>query len=424
MSSIAVVAAHRASARSADAAGRRSCSDMVTSERRPAGSSADQRAEQARRPPARGARQPAVPRPAEEPGRTARGNRPLGGRGECRHSASSSATSANASGEVDGGAKPGWRAPSGTPRVRPRLCGTGRGPGGLRPHCGGPHQRRRRGHDRPPARPRGWTATSLRARGIALRAAGDLAAAEAALQESLEYTQHLLLFACWTHARFALVLISHDHLDAAVRHVRKALATGPPVEHYEARLARCELAAARAEPEAARLVAEARQLAAVGGHRQPGPTRRTARGGRRLTAAAAAGTRAGALSLDRRASRPGDDLRQRSRRWMLTSRAAGSQASASDRLPSLARSLRSVMVASAGAPSPSVAPESPTTSPSPGRGIGIRSEGAARRVVGLRVRPRRAVRSRGVLSRYSGALCPFVPWRRAGASGVITRVDD
>jgi hypothetical protein len=75
------------------------------------------------------------------------------------------------------------------------------------------------------------------------------------------------LFACWAHARLALVLIYRGRLDAAAKHVDEALATGPPVGQYEARLARCELAAARGEPHTAELIAEATELAAAGGHR-------------------------------------------------------------------------------------------------------------------------------------------------------------
>jgi len=114
---------------------------------------------------------------------------------------------------------------------------------------------------------RGWTATALRARGIALHAAGDLTGAQTALQQALENSQHLPLFACWTHARLALVLIDCGRLDEAAKHIDHALAAGPPIGQYEARLARCELAVARDEPDAAELIADAIKRAAAGGHR-------------------------------------------------------------------------------------------------------------------------------------------------------------
>lgn len=112
---------------------------------------------------------------------------------------------------------------------------------------------------------RGWTATALRGRGIAKQAAGDLAGAEAAFRESLATSEHLPLFTCWAHARLALLLVTGGRLDEAAPHVAAALGTGPPLGHYEARLAHCELAVARGEP-AAQLVARAAELAARGGH--------------------------------------------------------------------------------------------------------------------------------------------------------------
>jgi hypothetical protein len=49
--------------------------------------------------------------------------------------------------------------------------------------------------------------------------------------------------------------------------VAYALATGPPLGHYEARLAEVELAAARGDPRAAALAVAAREQALAGGHR-------------------------------------------------------------------------------------------------------------------------------------------------------------
>ena len=114
---------------------------------------------------------------------------------------------------------------------------------------------------------RGWTATALRARGIAQQAGGDLAAAEASFRRSLATSEHLPLFACWAHARLGMVLVAADRLDDAAAHVEHALAIGPPLGHYEARLARCALAVARAEPNVAELITDAADRASAGGHR-------------------------------------------------------------------------------------------------------------------------------------------------------------
>jgi hypothetical protein len=49
--------------------------------------------------------------------------------------------------------------------------------------------------------------------------------------------------------------------------VARALAVGPPLGHYEARLAEVELAAARGDPRTVELAEAARRLALAGGHR-------------------------------------------------------------------------------------------------------------------------------------------------------------
>lgn len=114
---------------------------------------------------------------------------------------------------------------------------------------------------------RGWAATAARALGIAHEAAGDLAAAETAFRRSLELSTHIPLFACWAHSRLALVLTAGGELDEAAEHVDSALVTGPPLGHYEARLAGCALAVAKGDPAAETLLAGAIELAAAGGHR-------------------------------------------------------------------------------------------------------------------------------------------------------------
>lgn len=114
---------------------------------------------------------------------------------------------------------------------------------------------------------RGWSATAARALGVAHEAAGDLVAAEAAFRRSLELSTHFPLFACWAHARLGLVLIARGQLDEAVDHVDTALVTGPPMGHYDARLAACALARAKGDPRLDTLLADAIELAAGGGHR-------------------------------------------------------------------------------------------------------------------------------------------------------------
>jgi tetratricopeptide (TPR) repeat protein len=113
---------------------------------------------------------------------------------------------------------------------------------------------------------RGWTATALRALGIVLQDAGALDEAEAAFRRSLELSEHLSLFASWASARLALVSLARGDSTAAEPFVARALSEGPPLGHYEARLARAELAAAREEPEAAAIARDAMTRAESGGH--------------------------------------------------------------------------------------------------------------------------------------------------------------
>jgi tetratricopeptide (TPR) repeat protein len=115
---------------------------------------------------------------------------------------------------------------------------------------------------------RGWTATAYRAVGIARQAAGEATEALAAFERSLELSEHLNLFACWAAARAALVLVGLGRLDEAAQHVRRALAEGPPLGHFEARLAEVELAAACGDPATTRLAATALRIADAAGMQQ------------------------------------------------------------------------------------------------------------------------------------------------------------
>ncbi|MFR9801270.1 BTAD domain-containing putative transcriptional regulator [Pseudonocardia sp. RS010] len=113
---------------------------------------------------------------------------------------------------------------------------------------------------------RGWTATALRARGLALRSAGDLEAAEAAFRDSLATARGLPLFTCWAHAQLALTLTDRGRFDDAADQVAAALVAGPPLGRYEARLARARLALARGDDDADAVCRDVVRLARAGGH--------------------------------------------------------------------------------------------------------------------------------------------------------------
>lgn len=114
---------------------------------------------------------------------------------------------------------------------------------------------------------RGWTATALRALGIALRTGGDLPGAAEAFRRSLDTASGgLTLFSSWAAAQLALTVLAGGDLAAAGPLVHRALTEGPALAQYEARLARAELACARRRPEAAAIAADAARLARAGGH--------------------------------------------------------------------------------------------------------------------------------------------------------------
>jgi DNA-binding SARP family transcriptional activator/tetratricopeptide (TPR) repeat protein len=114
---------------------------------------------------------------------------------------------------------------------------------------------------------RGWTATAHRARGIALTVRGELDAAAAAFASSAQAAgDSLTLFASWAAAQAALVDITRGALPRAETSVARALAIGPPLGHYEARLADAELLAARGDPATRERAASALGRALSGGH--------------------------------------------------------------------------------------------------------------------------------------------------------------
>ncbi len=113
---------------------------------------------------------------------------------------------------------------------------------------------------------RGWTATAHRALGVALQTGGMLDDAVAAFTRSGEVAgDALTLFASWACARTASVAVALGALSEADGAVRRALALGPPLGHYEARQARVELGVARGEDVTAR-ASSALDLARAGGH--------------------------------------------------------------------------------------------------------------------------------------------------------------
>ena len=114
---------------------------------------------------------------------------------------------------------------------------------------------------------RGWTATGHRALGIALQGQDRLDdAAEAFDRSATAAGDSLALFACWAAARSASVAVALGALDRAADAVGRALDLGPPLGHYEARLAQVELAAARGSEDLPELATAALAAARAGGH--------------------------------------------------------------------------------------------------------------------------------------------------------------
>lgn len=113
---------------------------------------------------------------------------------------------------------------------------------------------------------RGWTATAWRALGIARSGAGDVAGAEDAFRQSLALSEHLSLFASWASSRLAMIRVNQGDIEAAASFVAQALAEGPELAQYEARLAAAELAWARGDADTAATARDALARAEAGGH--------------------------------------------------------------------------------------------------------------------------------------------------------------
>jgi hypothetical protein len=112
---------------------------------------------------------------------------------------------------------------------------------------------------------RGWTSTAWRAIGIAQQTRGDEAAALRSFRSSLQNAEHFDLFGSWAAARSALVLVSLGRCEDAAPLISRALAEGPPLARYEARLAQVEAAAARSDPATGALAKLALAEAEAGG---------------------------------------------------------------------------------------------------------------------------------------------------------------
>lgn len=113
---------------------------------------------------------------------------------------------------------------------------------------------------------RGWKAMALRALGIARRSADDLTGAAAAFTESLAIGEGVELFTSWACAQLAMVRTCEGSFDEAQALASRALAEGPSLAGYEARLAQAELLAARRHADAREVAVQALQLARQGGH--------------------------------------------------------------------------------------------------------------------------------------------------------------
>ena len=112
---------------------------------------------------------------------------------------------------------------------------------------------------------REWLGDSLSGLGLARFMAGDLEGAEEVLRECLDLVG--LPVSCKASARLASVLIAGGDLESAELYVDRALAHGPVIWQYEARVARTELALARSDPEAKTLATETLDWLESGGYR-------------------------------------------------------------------------------------------------------------------------------------------------------------
>lgn len=109
-------------------------------------------------------------------------------------------------------------------------------------------------------------ASGLLIQATVYEAAGDLATAEACLRQCVQEGKNLPIFSSWAAAGLARLLVLRGDFSSADVYLAQALTEGVPFAHYDARLARAELAHARADPAAPEIAAEALALAESGGH--------------------------------------------------------------------------------------------------------------------------------------------------------------
>ena len=122
---------------------------------------------------------------------------------------------------------------------------------------------------------RGLTTTAYRACGRVCRARGDLDGAHEAFLAALDRSAHFPLFRSWALSGLALVETAQGRWTSAAAHVHEALEIGPPLGHFDAREANCELAAARGDDDTAPLVEEALRLAEAEGYLDSSPRLRS-----------------------------------------------------------------------------------------------------------------------------------------------------
>jgi DNA-binding SARP family transcriptional activator len=113
---------------------------------------------------------------------------------------------------------------------------------------------------------REWSASSLRALGIARQSGGDLDGAIDAFARSRAVGAEIPLFSAWAAAREGMCLVAVGRTDEAAPLIQSALAGGTPLSAYEARWGLAELLAATAHPDAAKAAVEAAAFAEEGGY--------------------------------------------------------------------------------------------------------------------------------------------------------------
>lgn len=112
---------------------------------------------------------------------------------------------------------------------------------------------------------RGLTTTAYRACARVCLVRGDIEGAHEAFLAALDRSAHLPLFRSWSLSGLAMAEIAQGRLTSAATHVQEALEIGPPLGHFDAREARCELAAARGDDDTSLLVEQAVRLAEAEG---------------------------------------------------------------------------------------------------------------------------------------------------------------